>query len=246
MRKRILLLLGISSFTAGAVILGIGVFGYYNQPNDGSQSAARIDAPEFPSIELDGRTSVPYDQLNLPVGVYYYNPPPPPPPSVATAPLQLVIERLGVNAPVVEMGLESGGIPQVPLNGGDVAWYDFSATPGSGSNAVFAGHVNWNRAPAVFGQISKLQAGDTVKLVSLDGRELVYEVYKNYAVDPADPESLKVMAPSSEDIVTLITCGGTWIPNPSERFGGDYTNRTIVQARLVSVSVAAPDAAGGG
>jgi LPXTG-site transpeptidase (sortase) family protein len=138
--------------------------------------------------------------------------------------------------------MDGEGIPYVPLNGQDVAWYNFSTKPGAGSNAVFAGHINWERAPGVFSELVDVQPGDTVRLLSDDGREYTYEVFANFAVDPLDPASLKVMDPTSEDTVTLITCGGSWIPDASERFGGNYTDRTIVQARLTESVLAEPAA----
>ena len=71
-------------------------------------------------------------------------------------------------------------------------------------------------------------------------------MFANFDVDPLDPESLKVMAPTPTDTITLITCGGTWIPDPSARFGGDYTTRTIVQAKLVDSNLAVPSQISGG
>ena len=175
------------------------------------------------------------------MSIPYYNPYP-----RVTAPLRMVIETIKVDAPIVELGLDGGGVPQVPLNGKDVAWYNFSTKPGAGGNAVFAGHVNWAGAIGAFGRIDRLDTGDTIRLIADDGREFRYEVVANYDVDPSDPESLKVMAPTPTDTITLITCGGTWIPDRSERFGGEYTNRTIVQAELVDSSLAVPSQISGG
>ncbi len=154
-----------------------------------------------------------------------------------------MIESIGVDAPVNTYGLDANGVPQVPTAADAaevVAWYDFSTRPGEGSNAVFAGHINWARAPAVFGDLDQLQPGDAVRLISDDGREYTYEVFDNFPVDPSDPASLKVMAPTEVDTITLITCGGTWIPDPSEQLGGNYSSRTIVQAKLVESSLAVP------
>src|SRR3989337_2028582 len=94
----------------------------------------------------------------------------------------LVGERISVDAPVVEMGLDGNGVPQVPLNRQDVAWYNFSAKPGAGSNAVFAGHLNWGGVVGVFGNIDELESGDTIRLISDQGREFTYEVFANYSV----------------------------------------------------------------
>jgi LPXTG-site transpeptidase (sortase) family protein len=236
LRRGLILGLGAALLAAGVTLLGIGLIGYFDDDTS--------SAPEASSV-ADTLTSID-DVEYLPVAIPYYNPQPtapePEPPAV-TVPLRLMIDRLGVDAPVGVYELDENGVPEVPVADDAaevVAWYDFSSKPGAGSNAVFAGHINWNRAPAVFANLNDLQAGDVVRLVSDDGREYTYEVFANFAVDPYDTESLKVMAPTETDTVTLITCGGSWIPDPSEQFGGDYTNRTIVQAKLVDASVAVP------
>lgn len=234
LRRGLILGLGAALLAAGVTLLSIGLIGYFDDD----------DAPAASSV-ADALTSID-DVENLPVAIPYYNPQataPEPEPTPVTVPLRLVIDRLGVDAPVGVYELDENGVPEVPVADDAaevVAWYDFSSKPGAGSNAVFAGHITWNRAPAVFSNLDDLQAGDVVRLVSDDGREYTYEVFANFAVDPYDTESLKVMAPTETDTVTLITCGGTWIPDPSEQFGGDYTTRTIVQAKLVQSSVTAP------
>ena len=236
LRQRLLLAAGVALLLAGCAVLAVGLVGYFDK-----------DKAVAPEVTMDLADLLPdppkgiEEVEGLPVAIPYNNPYP-----RVTAPLRMVVERLRVDAPIVELGLDKDGVPQVPLNGDDVAWYNFSAKPGAGSNAVFAGHINWAGAIGVFGKIDRLEKGDTVRLIADDGRQFTYEVFANYDVDPSDPESLKVMAPTATDTITLITCGGTWIPDPSERFGGDYTNRTIVQAKLVSSSLAVPSEISGG
>jgi len=236
LRQRLLLGAGLVLFAAGAAILAVGLVGYFED-----------DKALPPEVTMDFADLIPdppkgiEDVEGLPVSIPYYNPYP-----RVTAPLRLVVESIRVDAPIVELGLDGDGVPQVPLNGKDVAWYNFSAKPGAGSNAVFAGHVNWAGALGAFGKIDKLENGDTVRLITDNGQEFTYEVFANYYVDPSDPESLKVMAPTPTDTITLITCSGTWVPDPSDRFGGEYTNRTIVQAKLVDSSLAVPSQISGG
>jgi sortase (surface protein transpeptidase) len=100
----------------------------------------------------------------------------------------------------------------------------------------------------VFYRLNQLEEGDTVKLVGDDGTELVYGLTRDpFLVDPFDPESLRVMAGTDEDVITLITCGGTWLPDPSDRVaGGDYSNRLVVRAALQEVHEAAVAHAPGG
>ena len=53
-------------------------------------------------------------------------------------------------------------------------------------------------------------------------------------VDPDDPESVKLIYPTNTEMLTLVTCGGTFQRDPSARFGGEYTHRSIVQAKPVT------------
>ena len=191
LRRGLTLGVGAALLAAGATLLGIGLIGYFN---DG------VSTPETSSAS-DQALSID-DVPNLPVAIPYYNPqrtaPEPEAPAV-TVPLRMMIDRLGVDAPVDVYKLDADGVPEVPVAEDAaevVAWYDFSSKPGAGSNAVFAGHITWDRAPAVFANLNDLQAGDVVRLVSDDGREYTYEVFANFAVDPYDTESLKVMAPT--------------------------------------------------
>ncbi|HEU4758551.1 MAG TPA: class F sortase [Dehalococcoidia bacterium] len=241
--RRASLALGLTLFVAGAAILGLGLYSYLH--GGGSDSAGEPSPYLLAGYNGDeGIYDRPIAHTNAPPATDA--PPAPAPPSSPSAPpiardvrYRMIAESIGVDAPVVTFGLDGNGVPQVPLNGGDIAWYNFTAEPGTGSNAVFAGHVNWNRAVAVFGRIKNLAAGDTIRLVAKDGTELVYSVSDNFLVDPSDPVSLQVMAPTPTDTITLITCGGTWVPDRSERFGGDYTNRVIVRATLVSINTVA-------
>ncbi len=233
LRRRLTLGLGVALLAAGVTLLSIGLIGYFDDTSSAPEASSVTDSLT--------RFDVPYLPAAIPDDPQPAAPSPEAP--AVTVPLRLMIDRLGVDAPVDVYKLDADGVPEVPVAEDAaevVAWYDFSSKPGDGSNAVFAGHITWSQAPAVFANLDDLEAGDVVRLVSDDGREYTYEVFANFAVDPYDTESLKVMAPTETDTITLITCGGTWIPDPSEQFGGDYTTRTIVQAKLVQPSVTAP------
>lgn len=155
----------------------------------------------------------------------------------APRPIRIGIPRIGVDAPVVVMGLDSRNYPQVPDSGSDVAWYTFSAPPGSGSNAVFSGHVDWYYwglpGEGVFYHLRELQIGDDISLQLEDESQLLYKVTGNVAVAYDDPNVLKVMDPTSRDVITLITCGGTWLRDYSNPIGGNYSHRVIVRAERV-------------
>jgi hypothetical protein len=47
------------------------------------------------------------------------------------------------------------------------------------------------------------------------------------------------MRPTAGDMMTIITCGGTFFRTGDAVFGGDYTNRLVVRAGLTSVTAVA-------
>ncbi len=153
---------------------------------------------------------------------------------------RMIIERIGVDAPVATYGLDENRVPLVPT-GPDaaqvVAWYDFSALPGTGGNAVFAGHVTWN-GQAVFYNLQTLQPGDMIRLLDDRGDEVVYNVTSNVLMDPNDPATLQTIYPTDHDELTIITCGGSFYETNDPVIGGDYTQRIVIKAALQSVTQA--------
>jgi LPXTG-site transpeptidase (sortase) family protein len=166
-------------------------------------------------------------------------------PAIADRPFTLVIPNIGVEAPVNAYGLDASLTPEVPLNGYEVAWYNWSSEPGTGSNAVFAGHVTWGGA-AVFYNLEDLRDGDEIILRGEDGAELQYTVEDNFLVDPADKDALSVMGPTEDDTITVITCGGDWYYDANARFGAEYTNRRVVRAGLSGATQAPENAVSAG
>ena len=150
--------------------------------------------------------------------------------------------KVGVDAQVVTYGLDAKSVPEVPTNGAEVAWYDFSARPGTGSNAVFAGHVTWN-GHAVFWDLDRMAPGDDIILEGTDGTRVSYKVSEVFLVDASDPNALSVMGPTPSDTMTVITCGGDFF-----YVGGvaqyDYTHRLIVRATLSGTQPGGPAAGG--
>ena len=228
-RRRLLLWFGAVLFLGGAAILSIGLF---SQVDDGSSGSAETTSGTAPVIRTH----------TAPTPTVTDEAPPSPtatPPRVQDTAYRMIIDRIDVDAPVYTYGLDENSVPVVPT-GTDaadvVAWYDFSAQPGTGNNAVFAAHVTWF-GKAVFWELEKLEIGDTVRLEAEDGTELVYTVEDNFLVDPSLAESLEVMSSTPTDTVTLITCGGSFVDTGDPVFGGEYSDRRVVRAQLESMEV---------
>lgn len=207
-------------FLASAILLGVGLAGLLMTD---SGEATRTYVGEFPNYSSWQGTGT-------------ATPVPTEPPSDAPV-ARMIIDKIGVDAPVITLGLDENGVPLVPDGPYDVAWYDFTSKPGWGSNAAFSGHVDWtiNGQPVtgVFYYIRDLNLDDEIKVVLEDGTEYRYKVTANRALPADDPEILELMGPTPEDVITLITCGGTWIRDYSDPLGGHYTDRQIVRAKLI-------------
>ena len=160
--------------------------------------------------------------------------------------MRLAIPRLYIDAPIVTMGLDAERYPQVPERPDQVAWYNFTAAPGQHSNAVLAGHVDWQtstRQPiaGVFYRLRELEIGDTVTVTLEDGQKLNYRVTGNVATAYEDPNVLKAMDFTSKEVITMITCGGTWLKTGQGPFGGNYSHRVLVRAERVEAVAQAPE-----
>ena len=247
--RRIVLFFGACFLLVGAALLAVGGYRYARsteQPATHPIVFSNLDEQggiyERSLISTATPTPVPTD---VPAAAVAPVVPLPPVPQ-RNVPYRIVIDKIGVNAAVAEFGLDRKQVPEVPQNGRDVAWYNFSARPASGSNAVFAGHVTWS-GRAVFYDLEDLAPGDRITVLSDNGAtRITYTVNSVFLVDTDDPNSTSVMSPTNSDVITLITCGGDpYYVGGNARY--DYTHRLIVRGSLTEVvsSEPVPAAAGG-
>ena len=151
------------------------------------------------------------------------------PPGSDSAIARIVIEKAKIDAPIVDKGVNEEGVMQAPDNATDVAWYDFSAHPGFGGNAVFAAHVDYIRVgPAVFWNLKDLEAGDLIRVRLADGTEYRYTVTFKKQFDAATAPVNDIVGPTPKETVTLITCGGTFNAATHQ-----YDKRLVVRAERV-------------
>lgn len=144
---------------------------------------------------------------------------------------RIVIPKFGVDAPIQVKGVDGNNQMESPDGPVNVAWYDFTSRPGHGSNAVFSGHVDYvNYGPAVFYNIGNLVPNDVIEVRLEDGAVYSYSVVSinSVSANPSQEELASIVGPADNDIITLITCGGTFNYSTHE-----YDSRTIVRATRV-------------
>ncbi len=143
----------------------------------------------------------------------------------AFVPALLVIEKLKVQAPIEVKGVDAHNVMEAPDRPADVAWYRFTARPGSGSNAVFSAHRDFaSVGPAVFWHLDQLGRGDMVDVVSGEQTEIRYQVTQVWQYGVNDMPMEQVLATDRRDEVTLITCSGRYTPSTG------YDHRLVVRA----------------
>ncbi|WP_329136296.1 class F sortase [Streptomyces sp. NBC_00670] len=149
-------------------------------------------------------------------------------PLARSAPVRLRIPRIGVDTPVIRLGLEADGTVEVPpLTAHDRAgWYDKSPTPGETGPSVLLGHVTVGQyGDGVFRHLSELRRGDRITAGRKNGTTAAFTVTRVRTVDKADFPTDEVYGDVDRPELRLITCGGP-------RSGDGYRDNVIVFAAL--------------
>ncbi|MBM7578280.1 class F sortase [Jeotgalibacillus terrae] len=142
-------------------------------------------------------------------------------------PNRVTIPAIGVDAVVNPYGLDESGGMAVPDNGDEVAWFEPGFKPGQRGNAVLAGHVDSEKAPAVFWDLKKLNPGDEITVTDSNGETLVFVVKDSVAYDTGEAPIEEIFGSSSEKGLNLITCTGYF-----DRGNGGYVERLVVYTEL--------------
>jgi len=157
---------------------------------------------------------------------------PEPEPVEGVAPVELLVDSVGVDAPI-ELGDVVDGAMQDPSGPWVVSWYQPLGKIGEGGNVVLAGHVDyWNVGPAVFWDVRYLPEGDIIRVVGEDGKNYEYAVQwtQAYAAAELTPDVIQndIVGDTGQETLTLITCGGDFDPTT-----GEYLQRWVVRANQV-------------
>ncbi|WP_405512124.1 class F sortase [Streptomyces canus] len=147
-----------------------------------------------------------------------------------SAPVRLRIPALGVDTPVMRLGLASDGTVQVPpiTDHDQAGWYEHSPTPGQTGPSVILGHVTVGAyGDGVFHGLSRLRRGEKIVARLENGTEAEFTVTSLRTVAKADFPTDDVYGNVDRPELRLITCGG-----PKDETG--YLDNVIVFAALTS------------
>lgn len=145
----------------------------------------------------------------------------------AADPSRVRIPAIGVDAPIIPLGLRDDGRIEVPVDFDATGWWADGPEPGETGPAVILGHVDSREGPAVFFDLPRLDPGDRILIDRLDGSTVTYlvERIEEHPKDAFPTEA--VYGPTSEPVLRLITCGGVF-----DNTRRSYEDNIIVFARL--------------
>ena len=152
-------------------------------------------------------------------------------PLARSAPVEIRIPGVGVNAPVMKVGRAADGTVQVPplAEHNLTGWYEYGPSPGQRGPAVILGHVDSTAGISVFYRLRNMHAGEKVYVILADRTVATFAVDGLQRVAKDAFPTASVYGKSRSPSLRLITCGG-----PFDQATGHYVDNIIVYAHLVT------------
>jgi LPXTG-site transpeptidase (sortase) family protein len=147
-------------------------------------------------------------------------------PRPVAPPTRVTIPSVGVDAPVVPVGVTADGEMRLPRDVHRVGWYRFGPRPGEGSGSVvLAAHVDSRTdGLGVFAALRRAAPGDRVTVVTADGRA-TYRVVSRELLAKSRLPLAELFRRDGREVLTLVTCGGQYL-----RDAGGYQDNLVVTA----------------
>lgn len=123
-------------------------------------------------------------------------------------PVAVTIPAIGVDSPLVRLGLNRDRSMEVPEDFSLAGWYVHAPRPGEVGPAVIAGHVSSSAGPGVFHKLAELSPGDRVRVTRADGRRVSFIVDRVEQHPKGQLAEAGVYDDTGGPELRLITCGG--------------------------------------
>jgi sortase family protein len=146
-------------------------------------------------------------------------------PARVSLPVRVRMPSVGIDAPLVRLGLDAKGALEVPERFDVAGWWSGGSRPGERGPAVIAGHVDSKTGKAVFYELSRLRRGDPVIVRRRDGSSIRFTVQGSAHYAKAHFPTARVYGATRRPTLRLITCSGVF-----DRSRGHYLDNTVVFA----------------
>ncbi|MDO5500257.1 MAG: class F sortase [Propionibacteriaceae bacterium] len=157
------------------------------------------------------------------------------------SPTKFVIERMGVESPMMVVGKDAQGNPGAPPpnQGYTTAWYNGSPAPGTTQGNVILTIHTYSKGQALGNDLygknglqegtGGLREGDLIKISDAEGNQVCYRYTRDHKVwvSTYDPESGVFFNPDGPPQLAIMIC---WDYVPSTN---DWDSRIIFYAELI-------------
>ena len=208
----------LGAVTVATAVVGLLLFSVVIGPGSSAEAPVSAPAPvvDAPPVEApaDPEPSEPTE----------------PPATVAPPlPLALRIDTIGVDAPLVSVGLEPDGAMEIPDDVREIGWYDpddLGVRPGTTGTAVFASHVDSRtQGRGVLFELRQMRVGDTLDIDLEDGTTQTWVVTEVAQIPKVSMPLNEIFTWSGPPRVVVITCGGEF-----DRSARSYVDNIVVYA----------------
>jgi Sortase domain len=146
------------------------------------------------------------------------------PANPTAAPATITIPAIGVQAPIVGVGLQADGAMELP-DPDQVGWYKRGPRPGAPGPAVLIGHVDDRTGPDVFYRLRQLRPGDEILIGQHGGATSRFLVGRLERHPKTALPTSRIWTGATRPLLRLITCGGSF-----DHSTGHYRENLIVYA----------------
>jgi sortase (surface protein transpeptidase) len=122
----------------------------------------------------------------------------------------VAIPAIGVDSPLIDLGLQADGSLQVPATGFPAGWFTGGPVPGEPGPAVLAGHVDWGGSPGVFYRLRDVVAGDLITVTRKDASTVAFRVSRVAKFAKNAFPTKAVYGDLDHAGLRVITCGGAF------------------------------------
>lgn len=152
------------------------------------------------------------------------------PPLPHSVPQRLRIGAIGVDAPIVPVGLDAEGrLETPPLDQPNlIGWFQGGPSPGELGPAVLEGHVDSTSGPSVFYRLGRLPRDAKIEVIRQDGSRVIFQADAIEQVGKNAFPTQKVYGALNYPALRLITCGGRF-----NRATGHYEDNIISYAHRI-------------
>lgn len=143
------------------------------------------------------------------------------------APSHLVIDSIGVDHPIIPVGLNPDGSMEIPHDVNEIGWYEPGIKPGELGSAVLAGHVDSaEQGPGALFDLRLIEIDAEIATTDEAGITRTWTVteIRRYNKNDIPLEDIFRWEGEQRDLV-LITCGGEF-----DRTARSYEDNIVVYA----------------